>query len=146
MAKKPESDSVIDMFARLGRDLKLPNMDIERVLEHHRKNLEALQKSASASASGASSVMSKQREMLQDTLREIADMAQSYRIPGNPQEIMTRQADFARKTFEAAVKNAGEVTDIMRKSGAESIDILRKRIQESMEEIRDSYHTAGNKD
>lgn len=146
MAKKPESDSVIDMFARLGRDLKLPNMDIERVLEHHRKNLEALQKSASASASGASSVMTKQREMLQETLREIADMAQSYRIPGNPQEIMTRQADFARKTFEAAVKNAGEVTDIMRKSGAESIDILRKRIQESMEEIRDSYHTAGNKD
>lgn len=146
MAKKPESDSVFDMFAKLGRDLKLPSMDIERVLEHHRKNLDALQKSASASASGASSVMAKQREILQETLREITDMAQSYRVPGNPQEIMTKQADFARKTFEAAVKNAGEVADIMKRSGAESIDILRKRIQESMEEIRDSYHTGGDKD
>jgi phasin family protein len=139
MANKPESDSVIDMFAKLGRDLKLPSMDIERVLEHHRRNLEALQKSASATASGASSVMTKQREVLQETLREISDMAQNYQVPGNPQEIMTRQADFARKTFEAAVKNAGEVAEIMRKSGTESVDILRKRIQESMEEIRDSY-------
>ncbi|MGI6855689.1 phasin family protein [Mesorhizobium sp. 1B3] len=146
MAKKPESDSVFDMFAKLGRDLKLPSMEIERVLEYHRKNLEALQKSASASASGASSVMAKQREILQETLREITDMAQSYRVPGNPQEIMTKQADFARKTFETAVKNAGEVADIMKRSGAESIDILRKRIQESMEEIRDSYHTGGDKD
>lgn len=146
MAKQPESDSIIDMFAKLGRDLKLPSIDIERVLEHHRKNLEALQKSASASASGASSVMAKQREMLQETLRDITDMAQSYRVPGNPQEIMTKQADFARKTFEAAVKNAGEVADIVKKSGAESIDILRKRIQESMDEIRDSYRTGGNKD
>lgn len=146
MAKKPESDSVFDMFAKLGRDLKLPSMEIERVLEYHRKNLEALQKSASASASGASSVMAKQREILQETLREITDMTQSYRAPGNPQEFMTKQADFARKTFEAAVKNAGEVADIMKKSGAESIDILRKRIQESMEEIRDSYHTGGDKD
>jgi hypothetical protein len=37
------------------------------------------------------------------------------------------------------VKNAGEVAEIVKKSGTESIDILRKRIQESMEEIRDSY-------
>lgn len=139
MANKPESESFIDMFAKLGQDLKLPSMDIERVLEHHRKNIEALQKSASATASGASSLMAKQREMLQDTLREITDMAQSYRVPGNPQEMMAKQSDFARKSFEAAVKNAGEVADIVKKSGAESIEILRKRIQESMEEIRDSY-------
>ncbi|BCH24472.1 phasin family protein [Mesorhizobium sp. L-8-10] len=139
MANKPESESFIDMFAKLGQDLKLPSMDIERVLEHHRKNLEALQKSASATASGASSLMAKQREMLQDTLREVTDMAQSYRIPGNPQEMMAKQADFARKSFEAAVKNAGEVAEIVKKSGTESIEILRKRIQESMEEIRDSY-------
>jgi phasin family protein len=139
MANKPESESFIDMFAKLGRDLKLPSIDIDQVLEHHRKNLEALQKSAAATASGASSVMAKQREMLQDTLREVADMAQSYRVPGNPQEIITKQAEFARKSFETAVKNAGEVADIVRKSGAESIEILRQRIQESMEEIRDSY-------
>ena len=139
MAKQPESDSFMDMFGRFGRDLKLPNVDVEAILSHHRKNLEALEKSARASAAGATSLLSRQREMLEDTLREVTDMAQSYRAPGNPQELMTKQTEFARKSFEVALKNAGEVAELVKKSGAESVDILRTRIKEAMEEIRAGY-------
>jgi phasin family protein len=139
MAKKPESESFMDLFTRFGQDLKMPNVDIEKIMAHHRKNIEALEKSARASAAGASSLMAKQREILQDTLREISDMAQSYRIPGNPQDIMAKQADFARKSFETAVKNAGEVAEIVKKSGSESVEILRQRIREVMEEVRETY-------
>ncbi len=139
MAKKPEPESFMDMFAKFGRDLKMPAVDVEAIVSHHRKNLEALEKSVKASAAGASSLMVKQREMLQDTVREITDAAQSMRVPGNPQELMTKQADFARRSFEAAVKNAGEVAAIVRKSGAESVDSLRNRIHLSIAEIRDSY-------
>ena len=106
MAKQPESDSFMDMFGRFGRDLKVPNVDVEAILAHHRKNLEALEKAARAGAAGATSLLSRQREMLQDTLREVADVAQSYRAPGNPQELMAKQTEFARKSFEAALKNA----------------------------------------
>ncbi|BAB48585.1 mll1145 [Mesorhizobium japonicum MAFF 303099] len=139
MARQPESDSFMDMFGRFGRDLKVPNVDVEAILAHHRKNLEALEKSARAGAAGATSLLSRQREMLQDTLREIADMAQSYRAPGNPQELMAKQTEFARKSFEAALKNTGEVAELARKSGTESIEILRARIKEAMEEIRAGY-------
>ncbi|MER8699735.1 MULTISPECIES: phasin family protein [unclassified Mesorhizobium] len=136
MAKRPESESFIDMFGKFGRDLKLPNVDVEAILAHHARNLEALEKSARASAAGASALLSRQREMLQDTLREITDMAQSYRAPGNPQEMMQKQAAFARKSFETALKNAGEMAELARASGTESIEILRSRIKEAMEEIR----------
>ncbi|TPL95343.1 phasin family protein [Mesorhizobium sp. B2-3-12] len=139
MARQSESDSFTEMFGRFGRDLKLPNVDVEAILGHHRKNLEALEKSAQAGAAGATSLLSRQREMLQATLREIADMAQSYRAPGNPQELMAKQTEFARKSFEAALKNAGEVAELARKSGTESIDILRARIKEAMEEVRSGY-------
>ena len=101
MAKQPESDSFMDMFGKFGRDLKVPNVDVEAILAHHRKNLEALEKAARASTAGATSLLSRQREMLQDTLREVADVAQSYRAPGNPQELMAKQTEFARKSFEA---------------------------------------------
>ena len=77
--------------------------------------------------------------MLQETLDDVVDMAQSYRVSGNPQEMMAKQADFARKSFEAAVKNAGEVAEIVRKSGSELIDILRERIRELMEEVRANF-------
>ncbi|TPI25429.1 phasin family protein [Mesorhizobium sp. B3-2-1] len=139
MARQAESDSFMEMFGRFGRDLKVPNVDVEAILAHHRKNLEALEKAARTSAAGASSVLSKQREMLQDTLREVADMAQSYRAPGNPQELMAKQTEFARKSFEAALKNTGEVAELARKSGTESIDILRARIKEAMEDVRAGY-------
>ncbi|ESZ33268.1 MULTISPECIES: phasin family protein [unclassified Mesorhizobium] len=137
MATQPDSDSFLDMFSRFGRDLKVPN--VEAILAHHRKNLEALERSARAGAAGATSLLSRQREMLQDTLREVSDMAQSYKAPGNPQELMTKQAEFARKSFEAALKNAGEVAELVKKSGTESIEILRSRIKEAMEEIRSGY-------
>jgi phasin family protein len=139
MAKKPESESFLDMFNNFGRDLKLPSMDVEAILSHHRKNLEALQKSASATTTGAQNLMTKQRQILQDTMSEITDMAQSYRAPGNPQEMMAKQADFARRSFETAIKNASEVAEIVKKSGTESVEILRERIRETMEEIRKGY-------
>jgi phasin family protein len=139
MAKKPETESILDMFSKFGSEMKLPKIDVEAVLSHHRKNLEALEKSARATAAGASSLLSKQRAALQETLSEITDMAQSYRVQGDPQELMAKQAEFARKSFEAAVKNAGEVAEIVKKSGTESIEILRERIRESMEEIRASF-------
>jgi phasin family protein len=116
--------------------MKLPKMDVEAVLSHHRKNLEALEKSARAAAAGATSVVAKQREALQETLGEFAEMARGYGTPGNPQDLMSKQAEFARKSFEAAVKNAGEVAEIVRKSGSEALDILRERMEEAMKEVR----------
>jgi phasin family protein len=136
MAKQPEQESILDMFSRFGSDMKLPKMDVEAVLSHHRKNLEALEKSARAAAAGATSVVAKQREALQETLGEFAEMARGYGTPGNPQDFMSKQAEFARKSFEAAVKNAGEVAEIVRKSGSEALDILRERMEEAMKEVR----------
>ena len=140
MAKKPESEeSFLDMFSQFGKNLNMPKVDVESILSHHRKNLEALQKAASASAAGAQAIMAKQREALQEGLQEIQEMAQSFRSPGGPQEVMSKQAEFARKSFETAVKNTGEVADVVRKHGSESVEILRTRIQEAMEEIRETY-------
>ncbi|PBB30116.1 phasin family protein [Mesorhizobium sp. M1A.F.Ca.IN.020.06.1.1] len=139
MASQPESDSFLDIFSRFGRDLKLPKVDIQAILDHHRRNLEALEKSARASAAGASSILSRQHEMVQEALGEITRMARNYQPPGNPQELMTKQVDFARKSFETTLKNAGEVADLVRKSGTESVEILRDRIKDAMAEIRAGY-------
>lgn len=139
MARQQQTPSFMDMFAKFGHDLKLPNVDVDAILEHHRKNLEALEKSAKATAAGTASLMHRQREMLEETLREATEMAQAYRTPGNPRELIARQTEFARETFESALANAGEVAELVRKSGTESIDILRARIREAMAEIRDGY-------
>ena len=137
MTKRSDSESFMDMFAMLGRDLNLPAVDVDAILAHHRKNLEALQKSASATASGASSILARQRELVQETVRDIGEMAQTFNPAGNPREAMTKQADFVKRSFESAVKNVADTAQTMQKSGSDSVEILRQRIRESMEEIQD---------
>ena len=137
MAEEPHP--FIDMFARLGREMKLPDIDIERIIEHHRRNLEALEKSAKTASSGAAAMMKRQREMLDDALQEAKAMAEQYRASADPGYLMAKQMEFARKSFEAALKNAGEAAELVKKSGTESVDILRTRIKEAMEEIRAGY-------
>ena len=140
MARKPQSDRyILEMFSKLGEDLKMPSVDVDAILAHHRRNLEALEKSARVTAEGASSVMHRQREMLQETLSEITEMAKHLRTPGTPQDAVSKQADFARKSFEAALKNASEVAEMVRKSSTDSLEILRARIREATDEIREGY-------
>jgi phasin family protein len=142
MAKQQDAQSFMDMFAKFGRDLKMPNVDVDAILDHHRKNLEALEKAAKASAAGASSLFARQREMLEESLHEISDMAKNYKVPGNPQDAVAKQTELARKSFETAVKNASEVADLVKKSGSESVEILRSRIKDALDEIRHTYDKA----
>lgn len=143
MARKPEpASSFVDMFSKLGQDLKMPSLDVQAMLDHHRKNLEALERSARATAAGASSVIEAQRAQLQHTLQEIGEMAENLRSGGgSPTEIVSKQMDFARRSFETAVKNASDIGEILRKSGTETVEILRQRIREAVEEIRDGYES-----
>lgn len=137
MAKKTENGSFIDMFKSFGEELKMPSVDVDKIIEHHRKNLETLEKTAKAATAGASNLMEKQRRILEETLREVSDMAQDFRASGGPQELMSKQTDFAKRSFETAIKNASEMADVVRKSSTETIEILRDRIKEAMEEIRE---------
>lgn len=77
--------------------------------------------------------------MVQNAMHEITRMAQNYQTPGNPQELMGKQAEFARRSFETTLKNASEVADLVRKSSTESVEILRDRIRDAMAEIRAGY-------
>lgn len=139
MATKPEQESFIDMFARLGRDLHLPAIEIDRIIEHHRKNLEALERSGRAAGAGAAEIAAKQRTIFEKTVADIQEMAKGYSTPASPQEMMTRQLEFTRKSFETAMENTTQMADLMRRSSEESLGILRERIREGMQEIRDAY-------
>ncbi len=141
MAKKPESDSIIDLFVNFGRELNMPNVDIDKIIEHHRKNLEALEQSAKTASAGASDVFSRQRDILQQTLHEMAGLAESMRTADNPRDMLEKQVEFSRRSFETAVRNASDIGEVLRKSSSESIEILRERIRAAMDEMRQGYAT-----
>lgn len=137
VSDKSQSDSFLNMFQQFGESLKLPNTQINDVVELHKKNIEAMQQIARSTSSGTQTLMAKQRENLEDTLGEITKMVQDATSSGNPSQAISDQLEFAKRSFEATIKNATEMGDIMRDTSTESLNILRKRVEDSMEEIRD---------
>lgn len=139
MARKSDTESILDMFAKVGRELQMPQVEIDRIIEHHRKNLEAFETSARAASTNASSIMARQREMLEEAARDFMQAAEKSRSAGNPQDLMQIQAEYARKSFESMVRNTGEMASLMRRSGDESLEALRERVSESIREIREAF-------
>ncbi|TAJ90943.1 MAG: phasin family protein [Reyranella sp.] len=125
-----------DMFKKLGEQLKVPAFDMSKMMEHHQKNLDAMARSWQAMAGGASEIATKQREIFEAAVKDVTEMVQSYKPGGNPQEMMTKQAEFAKKAMEAAIANTKDIAELVQKSSTEAFKIVQDRMKESYEEIR----------
>ncbi|MGC1563519.1 MAG: TIGR01841 family phasin [Bradyrhizobium sp.] len=133
-----DSNSYLDMFRKFGSDLGLPKLDVEKLLEAQKKNLDALGRSAKVAAQGVQSVAQKQREVLEAGLREATSLAREYKPLGKVQENLALQSEFARRVFDIAVKGAQDSTATARQSTTEAVKIIQDRMKESFEEFRDS--------
>jgi phasin family protein len=128
--------TVVDMFADMARQINLPKIDYEALLDIHRKNIEAMQKSAAALSEGGRAVLEKQQEILSDAMREARQLIAEFKPAGSPQEIAAKQAELARRVFEATVKNTRDVAELIQKSSGEAPKIILDRIRESVAEAR----------
>ncbi|MDJ0613192.1 MAG: TIGR01841 family phasin [Rhizobiaceae bacterium] len=127
----------MDMFQKFGENLKIPGADVNAVVKYHRNNIQAMAEVAQVASSGTQAMMSKQREVLEETLAEITDMIQETSKGKDPSQMMSNQMEFAKKSFEATIKNTTEMGEIVRDANMKSYEILKNRVQESIEEIRD---------
>ncbi len=127
-----------DMFKKFGEQLKVQPFDMTKIMESHQKNLEAMTKSWQAMAEGASGIANKQKEIFEAAMKDMAEMAQSYKPGGNPQDVMAKQAEFAKKAMEAAIANTKDIAELVQKSSTEAFKIVQDRMKESYEEIRTS--------
>ena len=130
------SQNFMDMFTKLGEQLKVPSFDVTKIMEHHQKNLDAMGRSWQAMATGATAVANKQREIFESAIKDITEMAKDYKPNGSPQDIFAKQAEFGKKAMEAAITNTRDIAELAQKSGADALKIIHERMQESYDEIR----------
>ena len=105
--------SYIDMLRKFGSEIGLPKLDVDKLIDVQRKNIDALERSAKAAAEGAQSVAQKQREVLEAGLREASTLARGFQPLGNLQENLARQSEFVKKVFEIAVKGAQDSAQVL---------------------------------
>jgi len=129
--------SFTSMFTKLAEDLNLPRVDTEKLIEAYRKNIDALARSAEVASEGAQSLAMKQREIVEEAIRETSAMVRDFKLD-SPQDAAAKQAEFAKKAFEAAVRNTRDVAELVQRSSTDALKVIQDRMQQSCEEIRDS--------
>jgi len=136
MEEEMADKTVMDMFADMAKQINLPQVDYQPFLDIHRKNIEAMQKSAATLSEGSRAVFAKQQEILAEVGREARQMIADFKPGGTPQEVMTKQAELAKRMFEATVKNTRDVAELVQKSSTEAPKIILDRMRESYAEAR----------
>jgi phasin family protein len=95
-----------------------------------------MQKSAATLSEGGRAVFAKQQEILAEVGREARQMIADFKPGGSPQEVMTKQAELAKRMFEATVRNTRDVAELVQKSSSEAPKIILDRMRESFAEAR----------
>jgi phasin family protein len=133
-----DTTSYIEMLKKFGSDIGLPKLDVDKLIETHKKNIDALGQSAKVAAQGAQSVAQKQREVVEAGLREAATLAREYKPLDKVHENVAAQTEFASKVLEITLKGAVDSVTTARQSTADAVKIVQDRVKESLEEIRAS--------
>jgi phasin family protein len=132
------TQSYLDILSKFGAELGLPTVDVDRLLEAHKKNIEALANSASVISEGARSVAEKNQEIFEAGLHELAAIARDYRPLAAETDLAEKRVEFAKKVFDAIAKNARDVNDIANQSTKEASRIFQDRLKASIDDIKAS--------
>ncbi|MGD8418473.1 MAG: phasin family protein [Pseudomonadales bacterium] len=122
--------------AKWLEQFQLPGVDVSRLAESARKDLEALQKANQTAFEGWQALAEKQSEILRQTMETWQERV-TEAIGKTPQENLEQQSEVARESFEKALANMSELTDLAVKSQTEAMEILRSRFEENLKTLFD---------
>ena len=121
-------------IAKLMEQFKVPGVDVTKIIEAQRKDIEALTQANQAAYAGVQELARRQTEILQETMAEWqAAMAQAGSRDGAG---VAQQAELAQKAFGKAFGNMRELAEITAKSQTQAWEAMQKRFHENLAEFR----------
>jgi phasin family protein len=135
--------SFLDLFSKFGADLSLPKLDVDKLVEVQRKNIDALGRAAQSAGDGAQALAAKQKEILETTFRETTQAFQNFKPVGNPAEVAAKQSEFAKKAFEATLQNTRDLAELAKKAAGDPATIIKDRMHENLKELSNLLSRSG---
>ena len=130
-----DMDAFTQAQKRMIGDFKMPGMDVEAYSEAQRKNMEAVTSAQQMALEGLQAIARRQTEIMQKAAEQVQSGARGMIEPGQPDDMMAKNAALLKQNFESAVSNIREMSEMMVKSQNEAIDVIYKRFAESLDEL-----------
>jgi len=135
----PESPaSIFTEMTRRFAEMRFPSMipDSSALLAAHRRNMEVLSAANRLALEGAQAVARRHMEIMQQTMTEFTEHARELSTADSPQAKAARQAELVKKSYERAVANIKDLSDLIQRSNTEALHVLSDRFREAMDEIK----------
>jgi phasin family protein len=136
------------LFGEMGKMFtngRAPTFDVAALMDVQRKNMEALTTANKLALEGAQQVAQRQAEFFRQAMQEFSGVTRDLVTEGTPEEKLYRQADFAKGSFEQAVANFGELSELAQKSGTQALAVISKRVAENFDEVKTAFAKTARK-
>jgi phasin family protein len=128
MFKTPDFSKMFDSF-------KMPGFDLQGMMDHQKKNVEALVAANQAAMAGYQDFFKKQMAIFEETMSaaqaHLASMGDAMSPDG-----AAKQADLYKVAFEKALANMTELAEAAKKANEEAFAIVSARVKESIAELQ----------
>ena len=138
------SESFLDQMKAFGSRLGLPKVDVDKLVDIQLKNIDALGRSAQVTGEGAKAFANKQREIIEAAFKETSAMVTAFRPGGEPQAILAKQQDYAKRAFELTMQNTRDIAELAKKTTTDATAIIQDRLRASLTGLRDSFSRPGS--
>lgn len=117
-------------------EFQVPGLDMSVVIEHQRKNIEALTTANRQALEGLQAVAMRQSEILRDTMNEAVAALKDLSASSGPTEAASKQAQLLGKALEKALTNMRELAEMAAKSNSEAFEVVKTRMTDSVGDIK----------
>lgn len=102
----------------------------------HLKNVQTINMAQQASLENFQEIAHKQNQIFSQIMQHTTTMANDLMAEANTEEKMKKNAENFQKGYEQAMKNAKEISDLLKKSGNDTGKILTKRVSQTYRDIK----------
>jgi len=120
----------------LAQAFKVPGFDANAVLDIQRRNVEAVMAANQTVAQGLQTVARRQSEIAQQSVKQFQDFLSARPSGTSINEVLVKQIDAAKTSYEKGVADARELGDLVAKVGTEASNILSRRVLAGLDEVK----------
>lgn len=138
-----KTNPFIDMdITKILGDFRAPGIDLEAIMNAHRKNLEAFTAAQQVIFDGMQAYARRYSEILRQTMEQTSAITSEMINTGTPEEKIAKQAEMMKASYEKALANLKELVEVVTKSNSEAVEVINKRVTESLEELKAAMEKA----
>ena len=126
-------------FTKIVGEFKLPQVNVETMVETTRKNFAALTTANTAAVESIKAIGQRQGDMVRAAMEDLSKHGSEVLAAATVEEKAAKQIDFAKKSYEAAIANTKELAELYSKGQSEAFAALSGRVTEFAEEVKAAF-------